>query len=232
MSLAGGGPLIQGVTYEVGPEAVVVQSRHTLSVLSSAVAGGGLATARSIVNLHVAKDWQPAAHGDVSGWEAALNAYVAGRGLPTPYVGLCTSAWTEHAEVAREREGGFEALVLISVGLGNPIASGLSARAVTAPPSTINTIVVLGAQASPAALVNLVATVTEVKTAVLRDAAIRAPDGHPATGTSTDAVVIAATGRGPVGEFGGPISDLGALAARAARRALERGVAAWLERHR
>jgi adenosylcobinamide amidohydrolase len=81
-------------------------------------------------------------------------------------------------------------------------------------------------------MVNLVATVSEVKTAVLRDAAIRCPDGHLATGTSTDAVVIAATGRGRVGEFGGPISDLGALAARAARRALERGVAAWLERHR
>ena len=96
----------------------------------------------------------------------------------------------------------------------------------------INTIVVLDALAPPAALVNLVITVTEVKTSVLRDAAIRRPDGWLATGTSTDAVVIAATGRGRACEFGGPISDLGAVTARAARRALERGVKAWLERHR
>jgi iron complex transport system ATP-binding protein len=210
----------------------VVRSREPLTVLSSAVVGGGLATARSIVNLHVPKNWQPAARGALSGWEAALDDFVARRALPTPYVGLCTSAWTEHAEMAREGGGGLGALALVSVGLGNPIAAGLSARVGMVPPSTINTILVVDGLASPAALVNLVITVTEVKTAVLRDAAIRGPDGRLATGTSTDAVVIAATGRGRACEFGGPLSDLGAVAARATRRALERGVEAWLERHR
>jgi len=223
---------IDGVAYEVSAEAVVVRSRAPLVVLSSAIAGGGLVTARSIVNLHVPKNWQPVARGAVSGWEAALDDFVARRALPTPYVGLCTSAWTDHAEVASEDEGGLVAVVLVSVGLGNPIAAGISRRAVAAAPSTINTIVVLDAQASPAALVNLVITVTEVKTAVLRDAGVRCLDGLPASGTSTDAVVVAATDRGPAVEFGGPISDFGAVTARAARRALEHGVEAWLERHR
>ena len=184
-------------SHEVSTEAVVVRSRHPLTVLSSAIAGGGLATARSIVNLHVRKNWQPSPCGTASGWRAALDAYVARRALPTPYVGLATSAWTEHTEVASEREGDLAALVLVSVGLGNAVAAGLSARGPTDAPSTINTIAIVEAAASPAALVNLVITVTEVKAAVLRDAGLRCPGGHPATGTSTDAVVIAATDRGP-----------------------------------
>ena len=87
------------------------------------------------------------------------------------------------------------------------------------------------AQLAPAALVNLVATLTEVKALVLTDAGLTA-DGHPASGTSTDAVVVAATGRGRALRFGGPISDAGWVVARAARTALTDGVRAWLPEHR
>jgi adenosylcobinamide hydrolase len=226
------GEPIDGVAYEVGAEAVVVRSCEPLTVLSSAVAGGGLTTARTIVNLHVAKNWQPAPRGAITGWTAALDDFVVCRALPMPYVGLCTSAWTEHAEVAFEADVGLGVLVLASVGLGNPIAAGFSRAAAGAMPSTINTIVVVDALAPPVVLVNLVITVTEVKTAVLREAEVRCPEGPLASGTSTDAVVVACTGRGRTADFGGPISNLGALAARAAHRSLERGVRAWLERHR
>jgi iron complex transport system ATP-binding protein len=219
--------MIVAVSYEVSAEAVVVQSRAPLTVLSSAVAGGGLGRARSIVNLHVPRNWAPAGHGAVGPWEAALADFASRRGLPVPVVGLATSAWTERAAVAREEEAGIEVLLLASVGLGNPTAAGISRRGVAAA-STINIIAVVEAQLPPAALVNLVITVTEVKTAVLGAAGVRSPDGAPATGTSTDAVVVAATGRGRVCDFGGPISDAGAVTARAARRALERGVQAWL----
>jgi adenosylcobinamide hydrolase len=222
----------RGLAYEISAEAVVVRSREPLAVLSSAVAGGGLSTARTIVNLHVPKNWQPVPRGATSGWNAALHDFVRRRALPSPYVGLCTSALTEHAEVAREEDGGLRVLALVSVGLGNPIAAGVSRAAPVAPPSTINTIVVVDALALPAVLVNLVITATEVKTAVLREAEVHCSEGQLATGTSTDAVVVACTGRGHPAEFGGPISEVGALVARAAHRCLERGVRAWLERHR
>ena len=42
-----------------------------------------------------------------------------------------------------------------------------------------------------------------------------------------DAVLVAATGRGRLCEFGGPISDLGWTVARAVRSAMEDGVRAW-----
>jgi iron complex transport system ATP-binding protein len=111
------------------------------------------------------------------------------------------------------------------------ISSGRS-TAEAAAPGTINTIVIVDAEADPAALVNIVITVTEVKSLALASAGMRCPGGEPATGTSTDAVVVAATGRGRRCRFGGPISALGWTVARAARTALETGVERWQERHR
>jgi adenosylcobinamide hydrolase len=215
---------IEGVEVDISAEAVVVTAVAPLTVLSSAVAGGGLTRARTIVNLHVDKDcpWEDA--------ELRLDAFTARRGLAAPWVGLLTAAWTERARLAAESARGVGALVVVTVGLSNGVAAGWSASAGLAP-GTINTIAVVDAQLAPAALVNLVATLTEVKALVLTDAGLTA-DGHPASGTSTDAVVVAATGRGRALRFGGPISDAGWVVARAARTALTDGVRAWLPEHR
>jgi len=203
----------------------VVRAATPLTVLSSAVDGGGLGRARTIVNLHVDKHcpW-----GDVA---LRLDAFAARRRLAAPRVGLMTAAWTERAQVASERVGDLEALVVVTIGLSNLIAAGRSAAA-PAPVGTINAIVVLDADPEPAALVNLALTVTEVKSLVLAEAGLRCADGHVASGTSTDAVVVAATGRGRAVRFGGPISEAGWVVAQAARRALTEGVRRWIEQHR
>jgi len=216
---------IEGVAIEIDDEAVVLTAAAPLRVLSSAVEGGGLGQARTIVNLHVHKHcpWEDVA--------LRLDAFAARRALPSPRVGLLTAAWTAQARVAAERAGGLEALVVVTVGLGNLVAAGWSAAA-PAPVGTINTIVVLDADPEPAALVNLALTVTEVKTLVLGEAGLRCADGHLASGTSTDAVVVAATGRGRPVRFGGPISEAGWLVANVARRAIGDGVRSWIEQHR
>jgi len=214
---------IEGVVVDIGPEAVVVRAQPLLRVLSSAVAGGGLGHARAIVNVHVDRDcpWE-----DV---ETQLTPFATRNRLPWPWVGLLTAAWTERAEVAVESAHGMRALAVATVGLSNPIAAGRSAAA-RSDPGTINTIVVVDAAVEPGALVNLALTVTEAKALVLAEAGVRCADGAQATGTSTDAVVVAATGRGAPARFGGPISDAGWVVARAARRALAEGVRGWLQR--
>ena len=211
---------IEGVEIEIDSEAVVVTAASPLTVLSSAVVGGGLGRARAIVNLHVSRHcpW-----GDA---DLRLDAFAARRALPSPRVGLLTAAWTERAQVAAESAQGIHALVVATVGLSNPVAAGWSPAA-PGSPGTINTIVVIDAAVEPAALVNLALTVTEVKTLVLPAAGLRCDDGHGASGTSTDAVVVAATGRGAAARFGGPISDAGWVVARAARTALAEGVRRW-----
>jgi iron complex transport system ATP-binding protein len=142
-----------------------------------------------------------------------------------------TAAWTAQAQVAGERAGDLDALVVVTVGLSNLIAAGWSAAAAT-PVGTINTIVVLDANPEPAALVNLALTVTETKSLILCEAGLRCGDGRSVSGTSTDAVVVAATGRGRPVRFGGPVSEAGWVVARAARSALGEGVRRWIEQHR
>ena len=214
--------MIDSVRIDVGREAVVVTADRALDVVSSAIVGGGVGRARTIVNLHVPKDSCPASA------EVVLEVFVRDRGLPAPWVGLCTAAWTERARIAEAASGDTRALVVATVGLSNRVAAGITPAAVTAAVSTINTIVVVDADAEPAALVNLVATVTEVKTALLLEAGVRCDDGTTATGTSTDAVVIAATRRGARRNFGGPISDIGWLVSRVARQALGEGIRGWV----
>lgn len=217
--------MIAGVSVEVGSEAVVVASREPLRVLSSAVHHGGFAEARAIVNLHVAKN-DPCT--DPAGM---IGAFARRAGVPPPWVGLLTGAHTERAVQAEEAAGGFHALAVVTVGLSNPVAAGSSPVATWAA-STINTIVVVDANPEPAALVNVVITATEVKGLALREAGLLAAAGRAASGTSTDAVVIAATGRGAAARFGGPASEMGWVVARTVRVALDRAIADWQERHR
>ena len=217
--------MIAGVSVEVGSEAVVVTSREPLRVLSSAVHHGGFAEARAIVNLHVGKN-DPCT--DPAG---LIGAFARRTGVPAPWVGLLTGVHTERAVQAEEAAGGFHALAVVTVGLSNPVAAGSSPVATWAA-STINTIVVVDADPEPAALVNAVITATEEKGLALREAGLLAAGGRAASGTSTDAVVIAATGRGAAARFGGPASEMGWVVARAVRVALDRAIADWQGRHR
>ena len=216
--------MIDGIETTVDREAVVVTAREPLAVLSSAVVRGGFASARAIVNLHVPKNLRQ------EDSDALLPAFVDRRRIPGPWVGLLTAAWTERAQVAGECLNGVTALAIVTVGLSNRVAAGTTPIAVWTP-STINAIIVVDAAPDPAALVNTVMTVTEVKTSLLAAADLRCADGHVASGTSTDAIVVAATGRGPRRRFGGPISDLGWIVARAARAALGAGIQRWIEEH-
>ncbi len=217
--------MIAGVSVEVGSEAVVVTSPKPLCVLSSAVHQGGFVRARAIVNLHVGKN-DPCA--DPAGM---IGTFAHRAGVPAPWVGLLTGARTERAAQAEEAAGGFHALSIVTVGLSNLVAAG-HAPVATWAASTINTIVVVDADPEPAALVNAVITATEVKGLALREAGLLAAGGQAASGTSTDAVVIAATGRGIAARFGGPASEMGWVVARAVRMALDRAIADWQERHR
>jgi len=216
--------MIEGIEVAVDREAVVVTAREPLTVLSSAFVRGGLTAARAIVNLHVPKNLREDQAGDL------LPRFAVRRAIPGPWVGLLTAAWTERAEIAHVNEPGLSAIAMVTVGLSNRVAAGTTPVAAWAP-STINAIVVVDGAAEPAALVNAVMTITEVKAALMAAADVRCDDGAVASGTSTDAVVVAATGRGAPHRFGGPISDLGWVVARATRAALEPGIRRWMDDH-
>jgi adenosylcobinamide amidohydrolase len=96
------------VQVEIGREAVVVTSVEPLRVLSSAVHHGGFAEARAIVNLHVHKD--DPCRDPVS----MIETWARRAAVPAPWVGLMTSARTEHAVQAEEAGGAFHALAVVT----------------------------------------------------------------------------------------------------------------------
>jgi len=150
--------VISGVTVEVGPEAVWVRSIEPLSVLSSAVVGGGLASTRHIVNMHVDLGYRGDRPAD------DLRAFARRLGIGEPFVGLMTAAWTHEAATVSEKADGVTVTAVATVGLGTLVAAGVTPPAPWRP-STINTVVILDARLEPGAAVNGVITATEAKVA-------------------------------------------------------------------
>lgn len=184
-----------------------------LHTLSSAIVGGGLADTSDIINRHVDKAYHPA--------DAVADqlAFARAQGIGEPFAGLLTAVYIQKARTCTLREGELTVAAVLTAGVGNATCAGVSDPAPLRP-GTINTIVLIDANLTPAAMVNAVITATEAKTHLLRERAVRTPAGEPATGTSTDAVVIACTGRGDPLPYAGPITLVGSLIARCVRQCL------------
>jgi iron complex transport system ATP-binding protein len=206
---------LDGLTVAIDAEAVHVHSERPLATLASAVVGGGSATATDILNVHVRDDY------DCDRPAADLAAFAAARGVGGRFIGLMTAAETQYACAQTEAAGDLRVAAVVSMGLSNVAAAGVTPPAPPAP-GTINAVVVVDGALSPAAMVNAVITVTEAKALVLAAWDVRTPDGEPVAGTSTDSVVIACTGSGPELDYAGSATTVGHLMARAVRKAMDR----------
>jgi iron complex transport system ATP-binding protein len=207
---------LPGISVTAGRGAVRVTSERPLTVLSSAVVGGGLGSVREILNVHVDDKY------DGERPEEDLAATAAELGITGPFVGLMTAAYTEYARWAVESAGDLSVAAVVSVGLSNTASAGVTPPFApeTPAPGTINIVLLVDGALTPAAMVNAVITATEAKTMTLAEWDVRTPEGEPASGTSTDTVVVACTGRGAELGYAGPATPVGWLAARAVRVAM------------
>jgi iron complex transport system ATP-binding protein len=146
-------------------------------------------------------------------------------GLHQPFVSLLTGVSLDRAKVAVRQASGMEAAAIVSAGGRNLCAAGLSSAWNGAQCGTINTIAIVDACVSDAALLNLLTVATEAKGLALRERGVLTVEGFPATGTSTDAVVVACTGNGRRHQYGGPVTLpghlVGAAVLAATRAALD-----------
>jgi iron complex transport system ATP-binding protein len=211
---------LPGVTVEADRDLLVVRCARPLRCLSSALVGGGFAEVRTILSRYVDKDYN---HDDPA---RELAEYARGRGIEGPFVGLMTAVRLAQARAVTVSDGDLALAALVTAGTGNATAPGVSLP-YTQRPGTINVILLADARLTPGAMVNAVLTVTEVKTALLGERGVRTPEGALATGTSTDAVVIACTGRGAPTPYAGPATPVGWLIGRALRQALEEALDAY-----
>lgn len=229
--------------YRVTEQTLVIDLGGKRRVLSSAPQGGGLTVASYILNHQVESN--PIAnmlhrsHGDPS---RALRRLAVRLGVKQGTVGLMTAVPMKQLVMARVSSGAVWVECFATVGVTNavkagewPETDGRQSQAVE--PGTINLIVVTNACLSNAAMVGAVQVATESKTGVLRDHAVPSWTGQPgATGTGTDAVVIACRlrGTGPWHAYSGTHTIIGALIGHAVTRCVTRGLAKakqWQERH-
>ena len=203
-----------GITTTLEQDALVLHSQQPLQVLSSAVVGGGFTRSQWILSRHVPKYYR---HDDPA---TDLQAFARRLGITPPFVGLMTAVSLHKARAVTVRAAGLTATAVVTAGLSNPTTPGLCFP-VALPIGTINVTLLLDAALTPAAMVNAVITITEAKSAILRNQNVQTPAGDPATGTSTDAVVVACTGRGVLLPYAGPVTLVGWLTGRCVRAALE-----------
>lgn len=184
--------------------------------ISSAILGGGIGLVRWVINMTVDREYSrmdPVEH---------LAGAAASIGLLGNGVGLMTAV-----DVASWSSARFEgASVVATVGVRRPVFAAdrsapphaTTAHAVPTTPGTINLVAQLPVRLSPAALVNVVATMTEAKVQALFDQKV------PGTGTASDAVCVLCPAAGFEQQFGGPRSDWGRRVAEATYASVAEGI--------
>jgi iron complex transport system ATP-binding protein len=216
--------IIEGIKfYAHGDDTFLVCSSQPLRVLGSAVLGGDLRWARYIINHTVDKDYS-----GNPGYELMKVANILR--LEKDVVGMMTAVSITNTVLSRGNTGDLQVAAFCTAGIGNPGIAGKAALEGKEiyQPGTINIILLIDGNLTDAAMVNAVITATEAKTRAFYKAKIVTAGGELITGTTTDAMVVACTGRGKLINYAGTATELGYLVGRTVFKALLQGIENYL----
>jgi len=199
---------------ECSSDYIHIESCNQFSVLSSAVLNGGLRDVRHIVNLRVPKS------GEFSVTpKDTLSEFCSSSGWGRNCVGMMTAASMNSLSVKEQFCDDVYIAVCITVGLSNSRCAGDVADIQNLfsgqyQNGTINIILLTDAALTPAAMTETVMTVSEAKCEAMRQFDVRSTvSGKIATGTGTDAIVVASAGRRGIVEYCGKHTLFGEVAA-------------------
>lgn len=207
--------------YLVEENTFLISSLRRLKVLSSAVLGGERRRARFIMNHTVEKNYSS----DKPAQDLARLAEKMKLGKDV--LGLMTAVDVRRTVMSSGLRPGLAVATVCTAGVSNACSAGdpvEDAPGNMAAPGTINIVVLIDGNLTEAAMVNAVITASEAKTLAVVQAGVRLPDGAMATGTNTDAIVIACTGRGEPLSYAGAATNLGCLVGRTVYQAVARGI--------
>ncbi len=202
---------------------LAVISDAALNTVSSAIHnGGGLKKTKIIINAQVTDEYGDRhLHDDP---DAFIVKSFQKLGVNDSFVGMVTYANIADFALVSKRDDAAAVSVVATAGCTHAESSG---EKIELQPieGTINIIVVIDGHPDEACLVSCLITATEAKTAALRELDLRSRySGFEATGTVTDAMVVAETGRGSPIAYGGPSSKLGQLVGSCTRQAVKEAV--------
>ncbi|WP_157729613.1 adenosylcobinamide amidohydrolase [Tumebacillus algifaecis] len=176
---------------QVAGGALIISADRPFQTVSSALFGGGCQQKSYIVNAQV-----PHGYSSDDPW-LDLEHRVLDLGLTIDETAAMMTAADVDDVVERAASGDqFRLQSYVTAGVGNAARAGVARK--TYPgyrAGTINIIVAIDGRLTEAALINAVITITEAKAAALQDSGVTIHDGSGrfATGTTTDAVIVAAT---------------------------------------
>jgi adenosylcobinamide amidohydrolase len=218
---------IPGIKGYVKDKALFIKSEESLHALNSSILGGGFTRPKNLINVQVEKGY------DGGNPSEDLVGFAKKAGLNVDdTIGMMTAALVDDLSLQYEQDGNLTVAALVTSGVSNALAAGGKSNFSYSPRvGTINIVVLIDGNLSPAAMVNGVMTATEAKTLALMDLNVKDVfSGEPASGTSTDALIIAATGRGIMLPYAGTATQIGQMIGRTVREAVYQSTSTYLQR--
>ena len=219
----------KGIKLVLKEHVLAVLSDAPLSIVSSAFHnGGGLKKTNVILNVEVPKSYGDRnLHDDPDAF--IVNA-AKEFGVKSSFIGVVTAAAVANYALVSKSNGEFAVSVVATAADNEGNTCNFSESSgepieLKHIEGTINIIVVVDGNPTEGCLVGLIITATEAKMAALKELDIRSRfSGDEATGTVTDAIVVAETNRGAPIIYGGPASPLGQLVGYCTRKAVKEAV--------
>ncbi len=186
--------------------------------VSSAYFNGGNKQVKTLLNIGVPEGYSDLSlHLDPLKFITSSAAKV---GITEDYLAMVTAAKIQNYSLKTKKADGFSVSVAATAGCQHGESSGeeMDVQEIT---GTINIIVFIDGNPTDSCMVASVITATEAKSAALKDLDVRSRyTGDSATGSVTDSVIVASTGRGKTFVLGGPASKLGKLVGSCTRQAV------------
>jgi adenosylcobinamide hydrolase len=204
-----------------GHNYVAIRFPYRMRTLASTLLNGGLGLTDSVLMLQV-----PLTYEHIDPMEH-MRQLVSKLSMPQDTACFMTAAELHKAFCAMEiQHNGTNAIAMASAGITNAITAGETSREGMVPHrqvGTINIVCITDKPLSDGGLANAVMTITEAKTAALKDHSV------PGTGTTSDAVLVACPSEGERCHWAGSGSDHGISMAVAVRRTLGASIDNWHE---
>jgi adenosylcobinamide amidohydrolase len=204
---------------------LAVLSDIDLNTVSSAIYNGGFKKVKAILNVQAPDECSDRKlHEDP---QKVVVDSAKKLGLTESFVGMITAAAVDKFSLVSKKDGDLAVSVVATAvdPEGNTCSHAESAGEtikVEKMTGTINIMVLIDGNPTESCLVSTVLTATEAKTAALWELDIRSRySGDLATGTITDAIIVAKTNRGAPIVYGGPASKLGQLVGYCTRKVVK-----------
>ncbi|NLP52898.1 adenosylcobinamide amidohydrolase [Bacillus sp. RO1] len=202
-----------------------VQSIRPLRTISNGVTGEGIQWHKHFCNFHVEKDY------NCDNPEKDIGEWLHQKGIPTEQsVGMMTAVVLSDVVIIKKEIKGIEFMAVVTAGVGNAVDitnTEMCQTPVTI--GTINIMLFIDAHLTDGGLVNGLMSATEAKVKALHDMKVQDPKSRTiATGTSTDAIVLAVTQQGDKTPYAGS----GTLIGKGIGHLVYKGVSKAIQKYR